>query len=241
MLNLSKTWAAGRVIFSLARAPAQVTSLLVWILGHPCAGQLFYLIKFYFLITFVCLCIKQNFWTVENLLAEYNECKTGFNDCASEAKCVDETPGYRCECPVGYQGKVSFQTNSDPPVANGRQCLGKFLFLLFFFFGFFFFVWAIDIHIQNTGYTTWVTLESRQHNSSGADQLFPVFIQSGFIVQSIIIFYIFFSASLSFHQRSKSIRPLKSQLSSLIKVAEYTWFLFKYVYKKCINHKVQHV
>jgi hypothetical protein len=26
-----------------------------------------------------------------------------------------------------------------------------------------------------------------------------------------------------------------------IKVAEYTWFLFDYLYKKCINHKVQHV
>jgi hypothetical protein len=26
-----------------------------------------------------------------------------------------------------------------------------------------------------------------------------------------------------------------------IKVAEYTWFLFDYLHKKCINHKVQHV
>jgi hypothetical protein len=25
------------------------------------------------------------------------------------------------------------------------------------------------------------------------------------------------------------------------KVAEYTWFLFDYLYKKCINHKIQHV
>jgi hypothetical protein len=38
------------------------------------------------------------------------------------------------------------------------------------------------IHIYNTCYVTWVTLESRQHNS-GVDQTpFPVFIQSGFIL-----------------------------------------------------------
>jgi hypothetical protein len=32
-----------------------------------------------------------------------------------------------------------------------------------------------------------------------------------------------------------------SQLKNTVKVAEYTWFLFEYLYKKCINHKVQHV
>jgi Leucine-rich repeat (LRR) protein len=29
--------------------------------------------------------------------------------------------------------------------------------------------------------------------------------------------------------------------NSLFKVAEYTWLLFDYLYKKCINHKAQHV
>jgi hypothetical protein len=44
----------------------------------------------------------------------------------------------------------------------------------------------IFIHIYNTGYATWVTLESRQHNS-GVDQSFPVFVQSGFILQSFFL------------------------------------------------------
>ena len=61
-------------------------------------------------------------------MAEFDECATGFNDCAPEARCVDEQQGYRCECPVGWQGKISRSSaNPDPPRANGRQCIGEYV------------------------------------------------------------------------------------------------------------------
>jgi hypothetical protein len=50
---------------------------------------------------------------------------------------------------------------------------------------------VLYIHMYKIGYITRVTLESRQHNS-GIDQSFPVFIRSGFVLQS-------FFSSFTFH------------------------------------------
>jgi hypothetical protein len=68
-------------------------------------------------------------------------------------------------------------------------------------------VWALSayMHTHTTGYATWVTLESRLHNS-GADQSFSSVIQSGFILQSFILhsYFTHIFCLLSFISRSKS-------------------------------------
>ena len=58
--------------------------------------------------------------------AEFDECSTGFHDCAERARCVDTATGYTCICPVGWEGKTMARLTDDSlPVANGRQCIGR--------------------------------------------------------------------------------------------------------------------
>ncbi|KAL8612973.1 hypothetical protein ACOMHN_001056 [Nucella lapillus] len=54
---------------------------------------------------------------------EFNECATGFDDCAERAQCIDEAKGYRCVCPPGWRGRVVGSAVADLPMANGRECI----------------------------------------------------------------------------------------------------------------------
>ncbi|XP_076437197.1 uncharacterized protein LOC143276534 [Babylonia areolata] len=54
---------------------------------------------------------------------EFDECETGFHDCAESAECRERDQGYTCQCPRGWTGKVATTSNTDRPMANGRQCI----------------------------------------------------------------------------------------------------------------------
>ena len=64
------------------------------------------------------------------MLTEFDECDTGYQDCAEEATCVNTDDGYKCQCPPGLQGDVARTAEvQHPPLANGRQCIGQFWLL----------------------------------------------------------------------------------------------------------------
>ncbi|KAK7495635.1 hypothetical protein BaRGS_00013082 [Batillaria attramentaria] len=53
---------------------------------------------------------------------DFDECATGFNDCADEAVCRNTADGFECSCPAGWQGRTATKSDDDP-IANGRQCI----------------------------------------------------------------------------------------------------------------------
>ena len=48
------------------------------------------------------------------LCIDIDECKTGEDNCHTDAECVNEEPGFRCQCKPGYSGDGLSCTGETP-------------------------------------------------------------------------------------------------------------------------------